>query len=82
MKTRYWSIFKQDWYSICSGHSAHETEDTCIRYQSGEWRNRTLYKCSNLIYNRLPNLWRWWVNLSMNKNRFTKRLQKWFPNLK
>jgi hypothetical protein len=82
MKTRGKGIFIEDWYSICSGHGPDETEDTCTRCQAGMWRNRLIAKFSSFIYDRWPNLWRWWIKLPLNRKRRVKERQKHFPNLK
>lgn len=61
MKTRYWGIFKQQWYSFCSA----PYDDKCeICQNMGKWRNQILAEWSKVIYLKWPKFWIWWVNIS------------------
>ena len=80
MKTeRYWWIFKQRWYSVCSAHRI--SEESCLRCRTGQWRSEFALSVSRWVHKRFPNFWMKWVNRRyFNK---TKRfLENTFPNLK
>jgi hypothetical protein len=61
VKSRGRGILKQEWYSICSMHIEHDK--TCAMCNTGTYYNIYRVKCSQIIYDNFPNLWRWWVNL-------------------
>jgi hypothetical protein len=72
---RYWGIFKQEWYSICSAHK--EVQHYCQACFIGSWHNIILLKVGHYFYENHYKLWYWWNNLEFKK----AKLKKIFPNL-
>lgn len=75
MTTRGWGPFKEEFYSLSSNLADQDS------LEFGLWRNVYIGKLSNFIYDRWPGPWKWLVNLRPLHARFTRKLQKFFPNL-
>ena len=80
LRSRRWGPFRQEWYSICSGHFYFNPD--CPRCQAGEWRNVWRHEIGHFVYTSSPDLWRWWANLSWNRDRTMNFLKKHFPNIR
>jgi hypothetical protein len=59
--SRGWGPFVKDWWSTCSAHQ--EYNESCDVCQCGFWYNRLTMKFSQFVFNVMPTLWRWWVNI-------------------
>lgn len=75
MKYRYWGIFKQEWYSVCSAHV--DVKHDCPTCFVGFWHNIILLKIGHYLHENHYRLWYWWNNLEFKK----AKLKKIFPNL-
>ncbi len=58
-------LFKEQWYSICSMHFAHN--ETCTLCNTGHWRNVFVGKITSFVYKVAPSVWRFWANFSFKK---------------
>ncbi len=85
VKTRRWGPFRQEWYSICSGHNWRKyTEETCPRCQKGQWINVWRQAAGSFVFERWPDVWRWWANHRWNvlARAESRWLESVFPGLR
>lgn len=55
-RTKSWGPWKYEWYSICSTHFIYN--ETCLRCEAGTWRNSWYQYYSDIVYYKLPALWK------------------------
>jgi hypothetical protein len=77
LPTRGWGPWRQVFYSLHSDPEKAETDLEC-----GVWCNAWFDKISASVYDRWPDLWRRIANLPWPHARTTRKLQKFFPNLR
>jgi len=53
-------LFRKEFYSICSAHQHYDTN--CHMCRTGVWHNIYKSKISNVIFKKVPSLWRGWFN--------------------
>lgn len=59
--------WKEEFYSICSGHDVDETEETCPRCQVGSWYNVWKIRFGKFVYDTNPTFWQKVANKHLNK---------------
>ncbi len=77
--SRGWGPWRQEFYSIHSNPDAIKADVAC---EHGLWSNVWIGRVSNFVYDRWPTFWRWFMNLPPLHRRNTRRLNKFFPNLR
>ena len=78
IRSRGWGPWREEWYSICSAHRGYK--ETCNLCNKGTWVNVYKQAAGYFIFERWPDLWRWWANRPWSPRR--KKLEGWFPGLK
>ncbi len=74
-----WGPWRREFYSLHS-NVADQAADT--NHVFGFWCNAWISRAGRIIFRFWPNLWRWWVNLPPFRAKTTRKLQKFFPNLR
>lgn len=79
LPSRGWGPWRQEFYSI---HSSPRAQAEDVNHEHGLWCNVWANWLSNRVFDRWPNLWRWWANLEPLRRRKIRQLNKWFPHLR
>jgi hypothetical protein len=82
MRSRYWGPFRQEWYSLCSGHFEYDPDCDCCN--AGQWINVWWIHIDGFLYKYFGSLWFWLHNNSFARHYGSswKFLKKYFPNIR